>query len=253
MALWGAGICGGLAVAVVLVPPLRRELRKLVVGAVADFAKVSGPKDVLDFILNGLGNEFQKWFGHRDWIWDFMYRDCHYEGKMLDKSQQARYMRIKDLITELGPGGNAALLDVGCGTCNGLSIWREAGLGSFEGIDIANSAILAARAAHADVPNARFTTTSMQDYDSEGRSFDIIVFNESLYYVPNVATAVGMATKAATLLKPGGHLIISMSETHHSEKIWAALAEVLPAPKSKSQAKALEGNTWQVAAIQRPA
>lgn len=249
--LWGAGIVGGLTAAI-LVTPIRREVRKVVVGAIADFEKVKSPKDVIDFVLNGIGNEFQKWFGHRDWIWDFMYKYCRYEGKMLDKSQQARYIRIKELIVELVPGGNAAVLDVGCGTCNGLSIWREAGLSSFEGIDIASSAILAARAVHADVPNSRFTCTSMQDYDSEGRSFDIVVFNESLYYVASVAEAVGMATKAATLLKPGGHLVISMSETHHSEKIWSALAEVLPAPKSKSQAKAVEGNTWQVAAIGRP-
>merc|ERR1712060_230633 len=101
------------------------------------------------------------------------------------------------------------------------------------------------------MPQARFVCSSMQDYDSEGRTFDIVIFNESLYYVASVAEAVGMATKAASLLRPGGHLIISMSKTHHAQKIWDALLDVLPAPKCKSQAKAAEGNTWQVAAIRR--
>lgn len=244
------GICVGLAA---FVPRVRHEVRKLLTGAVADFEKVKNPKDAIDFVLNGIGNEYQKWFGHKVWIWDFMYRYCQYEGKMLDKSQQNRYHRIKDLIIEVTlQGSKPAVLDVGCGTCNGLPIWMEAGLGSFEGIDIASSAISAARAKYADAPNVRFTTTSMQDYNSDGRTFDVIVFNESLYYVPMVTMAVDMAQKAAVLLKPGGHLIISMSETHHAEKIWEGLKEVLPEPRVKSHVKALEGNTWQVAAFARP-
>lgn len=247
--IYGAGVTFVVGLGLAALAPVRRELRKIIVGAIADFEKVKSPKGIIDFALNGLGNEYMKWFGHSDRVWDFMYKNCNYVEKMQDKSQQARYLRIKNLISELAPP-SSAVLDVGCGTANGFAIWREAGIGSFEGIDIAKSAIVSARHSYADVPSARFTCTSMQEYDSEGRKFDVVIFNESLYYIASVAEAVAMATKAASLLKPRGHLVISMSETHHAQKIWDALLQVLPPPRLKSQARAPEGNTWQVEAIQ---
>uniref|UniRef100_A0A7S1R8D8 Methyltransferase domain-containing protein n=1 Tax=Alexandrium catenella TaxID=2925 RepID=A0A7S1R8D8_ALECA len=230
---------------------LLEEVKKVIKGAKADFAKVMSPLALLHFILNGFFNEYQKWFGHKTWIWNFMYWACDYRKKMLDPSQQARYLRIKELLEQHCPK-KAAVLDVGCGTANGLSIWREAGLGSFEGIDIAAAAIEEARETYGGKPDlpARFEAVSMQAYDSGGRTFDAVIFNESLYYVSSEQDAVEMAKKALTLLKEGGHLIISMSETHHAEKIWAAL-DFLPPPKSRGRAEAVEGNTWQVAAFEK--
>jgi len=227
------------------------EVKKIIKGAKADFAKVMSPMALLHFILNGFFNEYQKWFGHKTWIWDFMYWACDYRQKMLDPSQQARYLRIKQLLEEHCPK-KASVLDVGCGTANGLSIWREAGLSSFEGIDVAASAIEEARATYGSSKDmsTRFEAVSMQDFNNDGRTYDAVIFNESLYYVATVQDSVDMVKKAMSLLKEGGHLIISMSETHHAEKIWEAL-DFLPPPKSKGRAEAKEGNTWQVAAFEK--
>mmetsp|Transcript_25344 Transcript_25344/g.78920 ORF Transcript_25344/g.78920 Transcript_25344/m.78920 type:complete len:240 (+) Transcript_25344:74-793(+) len=232
---------------------MAEEVRAFLRAVKADMARVNSPLAWMHLALNGAFNEYQKWFGRIDWVWDFMYRACDYEQKMLDPSQQARYVRIGELIEQLCPE-RAAVLDVGCGTAHGLSVWRGLGLGSFEGIDVAEAAIEGARAAHGgdspDLP-VRFETVSMQSYDSQGRQFDVVIFNESLYYVASVEESVLMVTKALEHLREGGHLIISMSETRHADRIWAAL-DFLGPPRSQGRVAALEGNAWQVAAFEKP-
>jgi len=164
---------------------------------------------------------------------------------MQDGSQRARYVEIKEVLAQVLPKGGA-VLDVGCGTGNGLRLWREVGVGSFEGIDISKTAIDAARAAYADVPDTRFTTASIGSYDAQGRTFDVVLATEVLYLVSDPEADV---KKMRALTKPGGHLVISMSDTSYSDKVWAMLGQKLPAPVVRRAIKSAEGNKWTVAAI----
>uniref|UniRef100_A0A7S2P7K5 Methyltransferase domain-containing protein n=1 Tax=Zooxanthella nutricula TaxID=1333877 RepID=A0A7S2P7K5_9DINO len=236
---------------------LLEELRKMYRGAVVDLAKVGSPVALWHFVWNGILNEWMKWFGHSDRLWNFMYSNLNYVKKMEDPSQQQRYLELGDLMKKVARP-NPAVLDVGCGIANALQIWREH-IKSYEGIDIAKAAIEAARSAFlpdGSVHPFKFEATSFQDYVSE-TTFDVIVFNESLYYVKSVDGALDMALKAWRLLPRGGVLLISMSETHHAQKIWDALDQSLlqePEIQRMSQrAVAKEGNTWTVTAYVKKA
>lgn len=60
-----------------------------------------------------------------------------------------------------------------------------------------------------------------------GRKFDVIIFNEVLYCFRDLMVVF---KKTRRLLKPGGHIVVSMSETSHSEKVWGKLFAEFPAP-----------------------
>lgn len=228
----------------------------MLAGIKADFEKVKSPVAFLQFIFNGILTEFVKWFGSKTWIWNCMYGLLGYNSKMTDKSQQPRYHRIKELIEQYAVE-KASILDVGCGTCNSLPIWREAGISSYFGIDVAEAAINIARSNYGSEKSllTKFQAAGIFDFDAAGQKFDVIVFNEVLQVVKS--QAMQMVEKALTLLKPQGYIIISMSECHHSDDVWIALGNTpnlgksFREPVTKGQVRAPEGNAWQVA-IYRP-
>lgn len=228
------------------------EIRKLFWGAIADFRKVSSPWALVCFIANGILNETQKVFGNRPLLWNSMYWLFSYRQKMTDESQQARYHGILEEMKEAPkqhPG--AAVLDVGCGIANAIPIWLEAGIGSYEGLDIANSAIEEARRIYArDTRLAtRFETTSIADYDHQDRLFDFIVFNEVLYYLKPDAAAVAAVETCLKMLKPGGAIIVSMSDGHHSDKVWQGLATLPVDVGKKRRVDSGCGNLWNVSSL----
>ncbi len=91
--------------------------------------------------------------------------------------QLARYSVIAGYIHHLKP--NAAVLDVGCGEGLLLRSYRPYGYRAYLGIDIAEQAI-ARLAAMAD-DKTHFICTDAELFAPE-QKFDVIVFNESLYY-----------------------------------------------------------------------
>jgi len=261
--------------------------------------------------LNGLGNEYQKWFGHSSVIWDSMYFFCDYEKKMESVEQRDRYTKLINILqaelnltppivqkgvpeeldaadakrgTQVGDDLVRTVLDVGCGTANLLRMFLEAEVAAesklhnaetqattslhagfdtivkagfkakrslqiihYTGIDLSRSAIeVAQKNFEAMGDLCAFEVVSMQEYSPKGHPvkgnsvnaepafsyhdeptsfYDIVLFNESLYYIKNVGEAGQMVLKAWRLLKNGGTLIISMSNTFHSNKIWDYMVE----------------------------
>jgi 2-polyprenyl-3-methyl-5-hydroxy-6-metoxy-1,4-benzoquinol methylase/Flp pilus assembly pilin Flp len=216
-------------------------------GALVDVQSATSPRCLLNFVLNGLGNEYQKWFGHSPLIWDLMYSNCDYATKMISSTQNPRYVSIRDAIKQNGSSGSS-ILDIGCGTANALPIWSEAGLGSYTGIDISSRAIEIARETYGTLSNVQttFLTCAMQDFQAEPETFDVAIFNESLYYVSSPSEALQLSTRAWELLRKGGCLIISMSNTAHAAKIWQELKGHFPMP-TLSEALHEGGNEWTVA------
>lgn len=110
-----------------------------------------------------------------------------------------------------------SVLDIGCGE-GILQEMIAPWYGSYVGIDLSQEAINKAQAksdARTTFICADATTFAPQE------SYDIIVFNECLYYFPD---PLQVARSLAKCVRPdGGHLIVSMYLTPTSLRIWRML------------------------------
>jgi 2-polyprenyl-3-methyl-5-hydroxy-6-metoxy-1,4-benzoquinol methylase len=132
--------------------------------------------------------------------WDDQYArgDWDYLGRLQESS---RYSAIIGYITLLQREG--ALLDVGCG--DGILYARIKHLGcAYTGVDISEVATSRLQARHQDA-SATFIAADGDQYIPT-RLFDLIVFNESLYYLQEPLKAL---QRYAAALKPHGVLIVS--------------------------------------------
>jgi len=139
--------------------------------------------------------------------WDYLYSE----------DEQDHYLGICDLYNQYKPGKK--ILDVGCG--QGVlyhyiknNVKNEV---DFFGVDISHNAIMLAK--------ARFGTQNFVqiDFDKEGieRKFDVIVFNETLYYFEQPLKTIEQSIKWN--LNQGGYIIISMFDLPDHRKIWNKL------------------------------
>lgn len=116
----------------------------------------------------------------------------------------ANLRRAQDAYTErlFGylPEGRQRILDIGGGA--GETARKLCELGHEVEI-VVPSALLAERC-RANAPAARVHETTFEDYAGAG-GFDLCLFSESFQYIP---LEVGLS-KAAGLLKPGGHVILA--------------------------------------------
>lgn len=105
----------------------------------------------------------------------------------------------------------ARILDVGCGT-GILARWlSNAAISSYLGIDLSEAAIEKAR--QSNIQRAEFAVADVTTFQTS-QLFDVIVFNEVLYYLRNPDDYLG---RFARYLAPGGILVVSM--WHHADGI----------------------------------
>lgn len=109
-------------------------------------------------------------------VWDEQYAAGRWDF-LAGLDQLARYSVIAGYIHYLKPG--AAVLDVGCGEGLLLRSYRPYGYGRYLGVDIAAQAI--ARLSTTADERTRFVCADAETFQPD-ESFDVIVFNESLYY-----------------------------------------------------------------------
>lgn len=132
---------------------------------------------------------------------------------------------------------NGDVLDVGCG--EGL-ILNHLGTGiRYTGVDLSAGAIGRAQADFGS--RAIFHVGDATTYTPEGQ-FDAIVFNESIYYMPEPAAVV---RRYEQFLRPGGHLIVSMYDAPTTFRTWAAIGKGRTA-KDMISLKHPNGNRWEV-------
>lgn len=127
--------------------------------------------------------------------WDFL-------GKV---SELGRYSIIAGYIAYFKP--EAAVLDVGCGEGILFERYKGQGYSRYVGIDISQVAI--DRLADRQDKKTCFISADAENFKPT-ELFDVIVFNESLYYFHNPQIGVANYCKA---LKPNGLIIVSTCNT----------------------------------------
>ena len=138
--------------------------------------------------------------------WEAEYRNN--EWRCLDFiDEMARYMVIVGYIQFAGErmdNRSLSLLDVGCGQCLLLKYLKTSDYGSYLGIDIAPTAIKKAQCYSG--PKTKFIIADFVQWSQES-SFDIIVFNEALYYAKKPHDTL---LRYSSFLQKNGFLIVSM-------------------------------------------
>ena len=73
----------------------------------------------------------------------------------------------------------------------------------------------------------KFILTDMLDY-STNKTFDVIIFSESIYYLDDLEKLSLMINKYLGFLKPEGKIIVSQwNQSPHADKIWGELDQML--------------------------
>ena len=159
---------------------------------------------------------------------------------MGDLDEMAHYAVLVGYVVALKRRG--ALLDVGCG--DGVLLSQLRGVyGAYLGIDFAEP-IARAQSRHAATPSVRFAVSDINDFATRDQ-FDVIVFNESLYYLHEPLRGL---QRYARFLAPDGVLLISMHVTPRTTALWAeidAAFRVLDAVTVTN----MRGTQWVVKAL----
>ena len=127
----------------------------------------------------------------------------------------ARYSVIAGYCRHLKPG--ARVLDVGCGA-GVLARWLSgASISSYFGVDLSEVAIEQAR--KANLGAAQFALADASTF-TPSQQFDVIVFNEMLYYLDKPEEHVRRFARA---LAPDGLLIVSIFYHDDGIRAWNRL------------------------------
>lgn len=173
--------------------------------------------------------------------WDLQYEAGHWD-RLGDPEEIGHYALIIGYCNHAV--STRRLLDVGCGT--GLLRQRMGPwAGTYTGLDIAASAIAQARIGCAH-ERAEFRVGGI-DALAPSELFDVIVFNEVLYYFDDPR---GMVLDYARHLESGGMVVVSMVSPS-GDCIWPNLFERLSIRFDNRVTNRL-GVTWRVVAFGQP-
>jgi 2-polyprenyl-3-methyl-5-hydroxy-6-metoxy-1,4-benzoquinol methylase len=125
----------------------------------------------------------------------------------------AHHCVLAGYVDYLKPGGS--VLDVGCGEGVFQEQLRGAD-GRYMGVDFEEPI---KKAQHKVDELTRFVVGDMNEFTTTER-FDVIVFNESIYYLHD--TAAGLQ-RYEQFLNPDGIVLISMHGKERNEAIWATI------------------------------
>lgn len=174
-------------------------------------------------------------------IWDAEYSDGRW-AYMRQQQELARYWIFIGYMHSLGCGRE--YLDVGCGEGLLFERFKFLDYQRFVGVDLSDVAIEKAR--HYNDQRTNFIPADGDIYEPAGH-FDVIVFNESLYYLREPVRSL---ERYARSLKPGGCIIISTYTT--SRRSSAVLREAKREFEMFDEAKITQGQTsWLCTVLKR--
>jgi 2-polyprenyl-3-methyl-5-hydroxy-6-metoxy-1,4-benzoquinol methylase len=150
--------------------------------------------------------------------WDREYATGEW-SRLGNLDEMSRYALIAGYIRNIGPA--VSVLDVGCGEGHLASWLPQNGEHRYLGIDLSDVAIQKARVRACN--GARFEVAAASTFQTDAR-FDIIVFNEVLYYIDRPGQAL---ERYGGFLTPRGLLIISMYRIPGALNIWRRVASRL--------------------------
>ena len=132
-------------------------------------------------------------------------------------NELARYSLIAGYCRYYRLGGS--VLEIGCGEGLLATHVTSAAESSYLGVDISAAAIDAARAQN--WARTRFEVGAAETWAAPlNERFDVLVFNESLYYLDTPAEQVERHSRA---LGPEGLVVVSMQEMVTGHRIWSML------------------------------
>jgi len=133
---------------------------------------------------------------------------------------------VGSLIRHGAPDARS-LLDVGCGGGGLLRVFSNDGLEQYVGVDISEYAVKKAQETlrkDVGLPSTRFYASDLCAFSpDDGQHFDVIVFNEVLYYL-DVDEAVGQVERYSKWLQPNGILCISMKDDPKCHAIYRGIS-----------------------------
>lgn len=156
-----------------------------------------------------------------------------------DPGEAARYDWLVEHVQGFAPEGS--VLDVGCGEAFLGKRLAESSVSRYDGVDLSSTAIDRARATA--LPRSHYEVCSAEDF-SPGRRYDIIVFNEIVYYFDD---PIAELQRYLGFLADGGVLLLSVFESLRTR----ALMRRLRAEIGTVEEAALTGakGTWRMAVI----
>jgi len=143
--------------------------------------------------------------------WDREYREGQWDY-LRRMDSLAGLVSILGYCQFLNP---ASILDAGCGEGLLAEKLKMLPYTSYLGIDVSREAIASATARLGD-DRSRFVVADAWAFETDQR-FDVIVFNQSLYYLTDPA---GVLRKYQALLKPDGRIIVSMVDNARTRAVW---------------------------------
>ncbi len=159
-----------------------------------------------------------------------------------DLDEMAHYAVIAGYVAALKRGG--AMLDIGCG--DGVLLAQLRGVyGAYLGVDFAEP-IARAQSRHAATPAVQFAVSDINEFTTHDQ-FDVLVFNESLYYLHEPLRG---AQRYAQLLAPDGVLVISMHVTPRTTALWTEIDAAFRVLDAVTVTNA-RGTSWVVKALAR--
>ena len=176
--------------------------------------------------------------------WDSQYVRGAWDH-MKDLNQLGRYSIIVGYLKMLKPGGS--ILDIGCGDGLVLEQLDSNDYSKYVGFDISAEAIR--RVLKKAGENVEFIRNDMQTYDTS-EVFDVIIFNESLYYVGD-SKILGILQKYKHYLKEDGISIISIFQHRRSNNIWKVANSVFT-PIDGTKIINKNEKTWIIKVFKNP-
>jgi 2-polyprenyl-3-methyl-5-hydroxy-6-metoxy-1,4-benzoquinol methylase len=171
-------------------------------------------------------------------FWEKRYRDT-YRTLLADRSEFGRYGVVAEYLLRLLPGGS--VLDTGCGPGILAGLLKGSSL-HYTGIDISEEAVALARKNHPELQD-RFHAVALDQFEP-GERFDALTAIEILYYLD----AGAFFSHCSRLLKPGGHLIVTMYDFAESRKLLPEVEKHLTDPFRAEVYNAEKGLRWHVVA-----
>ena len=141
------------------------------------------------------------------------------EDRALNAASLRQAHAVEGLVAELGRS-DLSIIDVGCGT--GWLCERLSRHGTVTGTDMVETVLDRARQRW---PRVRFICGNIFDLDLPPASFDVVV---SLEVLSHVDDQPAFMSRLASLLKPGGRLVLATQNRPIYER-WRAVAEAHPA------------------------
>ncbi|MHB1586649.1 MAG: class I SAM-dependent methyltransferase [Acidiferrobacteraceae bacterium] len=149
--------------------------------------------------------------------WDLEYQNGRWDY-LRGVDELAHYSVIAGYCRHFIQGGS--IWDVGCGEGILCNVLDDSCYSFYLGTDFSEQAISRA-VGRVDGPKRMFRVADMHDFDPQ-RRFNMIVFNESLYYSQAPANVL---RRHAAFLEPDGLLVVSMYLSRRSP-IWNEIRSV---------------------------